>query len=76
MEIQSVHGSPTYIWYVKDLLGQGAAGSVYKGRHRVRFIVLWDISKSILSSLNFKLNSYNEKFNCLINRRIMYLAYL
>ena len=31
MEIRS---SPTYIWNIKDVLGQGATGAVYKGRHK------------------------------------------
>jgi hypothetical protein len=39
METHSVLGSQNYIWYTKDILGQGATGAVYKGRHRVREIV-------------------------------------
>ena len=32
MEIRS---STNYIWNIKDVLGQGATGAVYKGRHKV-----------------------------------------
>lgn len=32
MEIRS---STNYLWYIKDVLGQGATGAVYKGRNRV-----------------------------------------
>lgn len=32
MEIRS---SATYIWNIKDVMGQGATGAVYRGRHKV-----------------------------------------
>ena len=30
-----IRSSANYTWSIKDVLGQGATGSVYKGRHRV-----------------------------------------
>jgi len=37
MEIRS---STNYIWNIKDVLGQGATGAVYKGRHKVNYRLL------------------------------------
>ena len=34
MEIRS---SATYIWNIKDVMGQGATGAVYRGRHKVMY---------------------------------------
>ena len=34
MEIRS---SASYIWNIKDVMGQGATGAVYKGRHKVMY---------------------------------------
>lgn len=52
MEIRS---SPNYIWNIKDVLGQGATGAVYKGRDKVdattKIEPNFSVSEAFLSSL-------------------------
>lgn len=49
MEIRS---STNYIWNIKDVLGQGATGAVYKGRHKVILYIAFIGISPCLSVLN------------------------
>lgn len=61
--IMEIRSSPNYIWNIKDILGQGATGAVYKGRHKVTWFLKLIFMMMILSLISE--TSY-AVYNCIV----------